>query len=85
MPMAVREFRDSHGGTWRVWANYPPVTGILGAGLEGGWLTFDSGTRRKRLAPIPKGWGEATDVELEIMCTAAEIVGAGASGLVAPD
>jgi hypothetical protein len=30
-----------------------------------GWLLFDSGDLRKRLAPIPENWVVATDAELE--------------------
>ena len=42
--------------------------------LKGGWLTFQSAAMRKRLAPIPRGWEEATTERLELMCRAAEAV-----------
>ena len=32
--------------------------------LERGWLAFQSGTERVRLAPIPNEWAEMTDEEL---------------------
>jgi hypothetical protein len=32
--------------------------------LAGGWLTFQTGVERKRLAPIPVGWEYATEEQL---------------------
>ena len=32
--------------------------------MSAGWLTFLSKIGRKRLAPIPDGWGDMTDAEL---------------------
>ena len=42
------------------------------AAWRGGWLTFQSGAARRRLAPIPNGWTEASASRLELMCKAAE-------------
>src|SRR5688572_20429788 len=36
--------------------------------FTGGWLAFESPTERRRLAPIPPGWEDATDAELAVMC-----------------
>jgi hypothetical protein len=32
--------------------------------LQKGWLAFQSGKERRRLAPIPRDWDEMTDSEL---------------------
>lgn len=32
--------------------------------LQKGWLAFQSGSERRRLAPIPKDWEDMTDAEL---------------------
>ena len=37
-------------------------------GLVGGWLSFESAGTRRRLSPIPSGWEDAADAELEEMC-----------------
>ncbi|HEX4685060.1 MAG TPA: hypothetical protein VH277_20245 [Gemmatimonadaceae bacterium] len=70
--MASRVFQDSAGTTWTVWETYPTRPTTVPAAWRGGWLTFQSGTDRRRLAPIPKGWNESADPRLELMCKAAE-------------
>ena len=40
-------------------------------GLSRGWLAFESGQDKRRLAPIPAGWEELTDAELESLCARA--------------
>lgn len=40
--------------------------------LRRGWLAFQSGDERRRLAPVPSGWERATDAELAAYCVAAE-------------
>jgi hypothetical protein len=40
----------------------------LSGGLEGGWLAFECPHERRRLSPIPRGWENASDAELERMC-----------------
>ena len=39
--------------------------GLLTPGLESGWLCFESGSEKRRLSPIPPGWEQAPDEELE--------------------
>jgi hypothetical protein len=39
--------------------------GLMTPGLESGWLCFESGSEKRRLSPIPPGWDEAPDDELE--------------------
>jgi hypothetical protein len=96
--MALREFTDSLGRRWRVWAVRPqhlerrkptpaaPPPGaperrqrrelrsVVGEELRRGWLTFETGRLRRRLAPIPEGWALASDAELERLCEAAVAV-----------
>jgi hypothetical protein len=68
--MPIREFTDSSGTSWLVWATIPPSAGVLGA-MRGGWLTFESSVVRRRLIPIPSGWEEATPAKLDLLCRAA--------------
>ncbi len=72
--MAIREFTDSAGIKWRVWSTIPQAGAVYEASHKAGWLTFESATTRKRLAPIPRGWEEVTPERLELMCRAAEVV-----------
>ena len=46
----------------------------VSAGFELGWLAFGSGTRKRRLAPIPDNWQAVDDVELERLCGLARVV-----------
>lgn len=72
--MTLREFTDSEGVTWRVWSSTPHKRVTFDQRLQEGWLTFESTTGRKRLAPIPQAWEEAPAERLELMCRAAELV-----------
>jgi hypothetical protein len=72
--MPIREFMDSAGVAWRVWATIPQVDAVYDEPLRSGWLTFESAGVRKRLAPIPRGWDVAPLKRLQLMCRAAEIV-----------
>jgi hypothetical protein len=69
--MAYREFTDSRGTSWRVWSTVPEGRTVLNSDFERGWLTFDSGSELRRLAPIPAAWEEAPVARLELMCRAA--------------
>lgn len=42
--------------------------------LRHGWLAFRNDSERRRLAPIPTGWEQAADSELERYCRSAESV-----------
>jgi hypothetical protein len=72
--MAMRDFTDSAGIAWRVWNTLPARGAVFDDTLKGGWLTFESADARKRLAPIPRGWEEASVERLDLMCRAAEVV-----------
>jgi hypothetical protein len=40
-----------------------------------GWLAFQSGVERRRLAPVPQGWESLDEHSLERLCQAATPVG----------
>ena len=64
----LRGFTDSTGVEWRVWEVFPNRAGnhttaetFSTAKLQGtvyaeGWLCFESGSEKRRLAPIPADW-----------------------------
>jgi hypothetical protein len=68
--MAVREFIDSEGVTWRVWNTRPSRGEMLSGEYEHGWLTFESASSLRRCTPIPRGWETASPEELERLCLA---------------
>ena len=74
--MALREFTDRHGREWRVWETYPRAVqvGHLPLRNPGGWLTFESGAEKRRLAPIPEGWDGHDTPGLLLLLTKAELV-----------
>jgi hypothetical protein len=78
--MAVRDFIDANGVSWRVWPVTPetlqPMTAAedyLGEYAEG-WLCFESTSERRRLAAYPEDWDRLPDEELRRMLTAAALV-----------
>jgi hypothetical protein len=60
--MAIREFADSKGVSWRVWNTTPSRAAMYADELREGWLTFESGTELRRLAPIPGSWEEVLPI-----------------------
>jgi hypothetical protein len=72
--MAIRDFKDAHGVSWKVWSTVPFTTGVAGA-MKGGWLTFESDRERRRLVPIPPDWEDASVAELVAYCTRGEAIG----------
>ena len=73
--MASRSFEDSSGVIWEVFEVHRTSEAPRGvsAGLEKGWLSFVSDTGKRRLAPFPTVWREATDLELERLCSEARV------------
>jgi hypothetical protein len=96
--MALREFTDSQGRTWKAW-DVPPhrvyttvraiadrrvrVTPgyaperrlraerrrrVAAPELEHGWVCFESGPEKRRLAPPPPAWADAPEDDLEALC-----------------
>lgn len=48
---------------------------LLTPGLEGGWLCFECEAEKRRLSPIPRGWSEVAEHELESLLLRARAVG----------
>jgi hypothetical protein len=78
--MAVRDFVDASGVSWRVWPVTPeslqPRTAAedyLGDYGEG-WLCFESATERRRLARYPMDWEKLSNQELSSLLSAAAVV-----------
>ncbi|HEX4685100.1 MAG TPA: hypothetical protein VH277_20450 [Gemmatimonadaceae bacterium] len=81
--MAVREFTDENGTTWRAWDIRPdaihPQTkaeDYLAECYDVGWIVFEtlSGDQKRRLCPYPIRWAEATNVELRHLLSRADAV-----------
>ena len=71
--MAHRIFKDTDGRDWEVWDVVPSQW--VGPTLDGGWLAFQSGTDRRRLAPLPLYWATAPEIELrELLARAKPVV-----------
>jgi hypothetical protein len=70
--MALREFEDAGGTTWRVWDTSPDIISGLTLEMQRGWLTFDNGTERRRLSPIPAAWVELPPERLRLLLSLAE-------------
>lgn len=70
--MAYREFTDAGGTSWRAWDTYPGSAANVRPGFEGGWLGFECDAERRRLAPVPAGWEEASDADLRAMLARAQ-------------
>lgn len=83
--MAHRIFSDLRGVTWEVWDVFPRLLpdGVrreaaqpaIHGQLAQGWLAFQAGESRRRLAPVPAAWEEASDEQLQRWCSQALAVG----------
>lgn len=71
--MALRTFRDADGSLWQAWDTLPEK--IVSNTLEGGWVTFQREGEKRRLAPIPLYWANASDDELRVLLARAKPVG----------
>jgi len=78
--VALREFCDAAGVTWKVWHVTPehmhPRTAAkdyLGD-LQEGWLTFECAGERRRLADVPHAWHELSDSALAALSRSASPV-----------
>ena len=81
--MPARDFKDGRGREWRVWDVKPddlnPRTkdeDYLAQLYYTGWMVFETkaGDDKRRLYPIPRGWDQLPDAELEVLLHKAEIV-----------
>lgn len=73
----MREFVDERGTRWLAYAVGAGAAAetsrhYLPGAYQAGWLVFDSGTRKLRLAPIPAGWADLADHALRELLLAAE-------------
>jgi hypothetical protein len=72
--VAYREFVDDAGTLWRVWDTHPVAANTLrtvSPTYATGWLTFESGGERRRLAPIPPDWEIASRALMGHWCARA--------------
>lgn len=81
--MPLREFEDRHRVQWRVWDVRPETyfgrmerAAHLAKFYPQGWLVFEAAAsgQKRRLHPIPRGWEELADTELEWLLKQAEQV-----------
>jgi len=75
-PTNHRVFADAAGVTWDAFAVHPSADAGGRARLpepyQRGWLSFDCGTERRRLSPIPDDWATMNDDALRAACARAE-------------
>jgi hypothetical protein len=77
----MRQFTDEAGTRWDLFevssetlsAGRPD---FLPAAFKQGWLVFDSGLERRRLAPIPAEWSTFSATALRALLASSEPVGA---------
>lgn len=72
----MREFQDDSGARWIAYPVNSTARGELGGRwlpgpYQSGWLVFESGERKLRLAPIPMGWHDMTDAALRKLLASA--------------
>lgn len=81
--MAVREFTDGDGREWRAWEVRPEDLDArtkdedyLAALYFTGWIAFETktGTDKRRLFPVPKGWSDLSEPELRALLARAQAV-----------
>ena len=78
--MAVRDFVDGNGVSWRVWPVKPEALQPRTAAEDylgdygDGWLCFESATERRRLAMFPREWEGLSQAELCALLDTAAVV-----------
>ncbi len=88
--MAVRDFVDAEGVSWRVWPVSPEALQPRTAAEDylgeygDGWLCFESSSERRRLARFPRNWETVSDVEMRTLLSAAVPVPARKTSHVTP-
>jgi len=73
------QFTDQHGTRWEVYQVSSDTlstarSDLLPMAFRHGWLVFDCGTERRRLAPFPSEWAAFSGIALESLLDAAERV-----------
>ena len=76
-PPGHRVFTDEQGVVWSVWSVQPDQReddrhSRLRGSYSKGWLAFESTIGKRRLSPIPSGWADLDDAELQRLCEHAE-------------
>jgi hypothetical protein len=78
--MGLRDFTDSRGTVWKVWDVTPDqldrrtAAEDYMADWQDGWLCFECGEERRRLARYPTQWMDLPDTELEQLLGSAQAV-----------
>lgn len=71
-----RVFDDQHGVRWNAFAVHPTHTArgksTLPDQYRTGWLSFNSSTETRRIAPIPENWAKLSDEALRELCGQAD-------------
>ena len=67
--MAHRRIVDNQDNVWDVWEVNPSASSpsrrlAVPADLQSGWLAFQCGEERRRIAPLPEAWSEMSDAAL---------------------
>jgi hypothetical protein len=70
--MSLRTVTDRDGVAWRVWDVLPQTRHI--AGMEHGWLCFESVAEKRRLSPIPAAWQDLDDERILALLGMAAVV-----------
>ena len=73
----MREFKDEDGSNWVAYAINDaaieaPGRRYLPDAFQQGWLVFECGERKLRLAPVPAGWSDMRDEQLRELLSAAK-------------
>jgi hypothetical protein len=58
---------------WTVFDVRPEDFAVLDSSLVAGWLCFEHGIQRRRLAPIPEDWHRLSDPELAGLWESAQV------------
>lgn len=77
--MALRTFVSHDGTEWNVWNVVPTLMHnerkvSLSIGMTHGWLCFESRGIKRRIVPVPEGWEEWSDAELDTALAASQVV-----------
>jgi len=77
--MALRSFVSHDGTLWNVWNVVPTLVHnerkvSLSTGMTSGWLCFESGGVKRRIVPVPSGWEEWSEAELDSALATAQSV-----------
>jgi hypothetical protein len=73
------QFKDQHGTEWDVFEVASATLSVgrpdlLPSAFRTGWLVFDCGSERRRLAPFPNEWSAFSTIALESLLDSAERV-----------